>query len=212
MEHVSSAAFDDEVLGAPVPVVLEFSATWCGPCKQLAPTLELLSAEYGSGVRFLMVDIDSEPSLAERYGVQGVPQVFFISGGQVKDRVVGVRSAAQLRGCIDPLLGVPVVAVPEAAGPFEDVLAQLRSLTAEQWATVAARVVPWVERNGAAPVPSPGAGPPIEAGQRIAEQAPGDGASISLRVAAVHLLFAQLDAGQAPDVFEGIIDSRHGPG
>ncbi len=89
---VKDETFDEEVLRAAKPVLVDFSATWCGPCKKLEPIVHELAAEYGDRVKVVKVDVDHAPGAAARFGVLSVPTLLFFRDGQVKDQVVGVLS------------------------------------------------------------------------------------------------------------------------
>ena len=107
MSHVIEANdgnFDGEVLQSTVPVLVDFSATWCGPCKKLAPIVQELAAEYQGRLKVVKVDIDSARTTAAKFGVMSVPTVFLFKDGQVKDQVVGLRAKSDLAQKIDAVL------------------------------------------------------------------------------------------------------------
>lgn len=87
----------DEVIGAsPVPVLVEFGAEWCPPCKAMAPVLADLASEYGDRLRVLTVDADAEPALTARYDVVGLPTLLVFRDGDVVGRMVGARGKGRL--------------------------------------------------------------------------------------------------------------------
>ena len=96
--------FDGEVLQAAEPVLVDFSATWCGPCKKLEPIVKELAADYAGRLKVVKVDIDAARATAEKFGVMSVPTVFLFKAGQVKDQVVGLRSKSDLADKIDAVL------------------------------------------------------------------------------------------------------------
>jgi thioredoxin 1 len=95
------ASFDREVLGAAKTVLVEFGATWCGPCRALAPVVQALAEERAESLEVGEVDVDASPSLATRFGVRGVPTLLVFEGGKERARHVGVTSRAKLAEMID---------------------------------------------------------------------------------------------------------------
>ena len=93
--HVTTADFEDQVLLSDQPVIVDFYADWCGPCKMLSPVLEQLAAEH-SDVKIAKVNVDEEPALAERYRVRGIPYVALFKDGKLASQVVGYRPKAAL--------------------------------------------------------------------------------------------------------------------
>jgi thioredoxin 1 len=90
VREVTDSTFGQEVLGAERPVVVDFWAPWCGPCRAVAPILEQLAASQDR-VEFVKVDIDQSPSYASRYGVLSIPTTILFEGGEAKETVIGAR-------------------------------------------------------------------------------------------------------------------------
>ena len=93
--QVTTATFEDQVLSADQPVIVDFYADWCGPCKMLTPVLEQLAGEH-TEVKITKVNVDEEPALAERYRVRGIPYVALFRDGKLASQVVGYKPKAML--------------------------------------------------------------------------------------------------------------------
>ncbi len=102
--HVNDNEFENTVLKSITPVVVDFWAPWCGPCKMIAPVLEKLSAEYDGKITIAKVNTDDNPEWAMKYGVQGIPTLLFVNQGQVKDRIVGAIPAQVIKTKVEGLL------------------------------------------------------------------------------------------------------------
>ena len=92
IREVSDASFEDEVLRAPRPVVVDFWAPWCGPCRAVEPIFGQLAAEHAGRVDFVRLDLDANPVFASRYGVLSLPTAILFEGGEAREGVVGARS------------------------------------------------------------------------------------------------------------------------
>jgi thioredoxin 1 len=98
---VTDATFDAEVRNSDVPVVVDFWAEWCGPCKMIGPALEELSDEYAGRVKIVKVNVDENPSAPAQMGVRGIPALFLFKDGQVVSNKVGAAPKAALKSWID---------------------------------------------------------------------------------------------------------------
>jgi thioredoxin 1 len=105
VQNLTDANFKSEVLDSSIPVLVDFSATWCGPCKQLAPVVEELAREYAGKLKVVAVDVDQARETAVQYGIMSVPTLMFFRGGQLKDQMMGAASKAALKERIAKVLG-----------------------------------------------------------------------------------------------------------
>ena len=101
MKQIDSKQFQQEVLESKLPVLVDFSATWCGPCQMIGPVLEQLSAEYEGKAKILKVDIDASQDLAMKYQIMSVPNMIIFKNGQPVDAVVGAVPPAYLKEKLD---------------------------------------------------------------------------------------------------------------
>ncbi|MBC8413136.1 MAG: thioredoxin [Nitrospira sp.] len=102
---VTTDSFEEDVVKSSVVTMVDFWATWCGPCKIIAPVVEELAKEYGEKVNFTKVNTDENPDLASKYKIRGIPTLMFFKNGEILDQVVGAVPKAQLKSKIDSLLG-----------------------------------------------------------------------------------------------------------
>ena len=93
---LSSATFDETVTGATKPVLVDFWAEWCGPCKMIAPVLDELAGEHGDSITFTKLNVDEAPDVARRQGVMSIPTLIVFKEGQPAKRIVGAKSKAAL--------------------------------------------------------------------------------------------------------------------
>lgn len=104
MKQVKTNEFQQEVLESKVPVLVDFSATWCGPCQMMGPVLEQMAAEYEGKAKIVKVDIDESMELAQKYQIMSVPNMIIFKDGAPKDAVVGAVPAVYLKEKLDKYL------------------------------------------------------------------------------------------------------------
>jgi thioredoxin 2 len=102
--EVTDATYATEVLGSPIPVLLDCWAAWCGPCRAVAPSIERLAAEYAGRAKVGKLDVDANPRTAEMLGVRGIPALFFVAGGRVVDQLVGAHPFAAIEAKLNDVL------------------------------------------------------------------------------------------------------------
>jgi thioredoxin 1 len=107
--EVTTGSFSEEVLNAEQPILVEFGADWCPPCKMLAPILDDLARKYEGKMRIATVDADTDPQLIETYGVMGLPTLILFREGQAVQRVVGYQPRERLEAALLPHLATETV-------------------------------------------------------------------------------------------------------
>ena len=98
---LTESNFEEEVLKSPVPMLVDFWAEWCGPCKQIAPMLDELAGEYDGKARIGKVNIDEFQGLAAQYGIRAIPTLLLFKDGKVEDQIVGMRSKRDFKIKLD---------------------------------------------------------------------------------------------------------------
>ena len=101
VEAATDATFEEKVLKAETPVLVDFTATWCGPCKAMAPAIEDLAREYEGEVAVYLLDIDANPETTRKHGVMGVPTFMVFNRGEVTDRFTGSMSRSKLAAALE---------------------------------------------------------------------------------------------------------------
>lgn len=96
VNEVSDSSFEAEVLQSPLPVLVDFWAPWCGPCKAIAPVVAELAKEYAGRLKVVKINVDDHPQTPSRYGVRGIPNLILFKAGQVRDQIVGAVPKAHL--------------------------------------------------------------------------------------------------------------------
>lgn len=99
--HFSDSNFKKDVLESELPVLVDFWANWCSPCKMIAPTVELLANEYAGKMKIGKLDVDSNPKSATQYGVMSIPTLIFFKGGKIMDQVTGALNKSALKQKIE---------------------------------------------------------------------------------------------------------------
>ncbi|MFT5709632.1 MAG: thioredoxin 1 [Halioglobus sp.] len=102
--HVSDSTFDAEVLNSDIPVLVDFWAEWCGPCKMIAPVLDEIAEEYAGKLKICKVDVDSNPDIPPKFGIRGIPTLIVFKGGNVEATKVGALSKTQLSEFVKELV------------------------------------------------------------------------------------------------------------
>ena len=109
---VTDQSFEQEVLKSDSPVLVDFWATWCGPCRMVAPVLEEVASEQGDKIRIAKLDVDANPITAGRFGVRAIPTMILFKNGREADRIVGYHPKPQLMQKLTPHLAAAVPAAP----------------------------------------------------------------------------------------------------
>lgn len=101
VKEVNDESFEKEVLGAEKPVLVDYWAEWCAPCRMMMPTIEAVAEQYEGKVSVVKVNVDENPSTAQRYGIKGIPTLILFNGGREAERIVGATSRESLSRLLD---------------------------------------------------------------------------------------------------------------
>lgn len=104
VRQISDASFDSDVLQADMPVLIDFWAPWCGPCKAIAPVVEELAGEYDGRLKVVKMNVDDNPQTPAQYGVRGIPNLILFKSGEVKQQIVGAVPKGHLVKAIDEVV------------------------------------------------------------------------------------------------------------
>ncbi|HVN29780.1 MAG TPA: thioredoxin [Candidatus Binataceae bacterium] len=99
--HVTDATFEQEVLKSDKPVLIDFWAPWCAPCRAIAPSIDELANEYDGRLKVVKINVDDNPQTPARFGVRGIPNLIIVKGGQVKEQIVGAVPKNTLVRAVD---------------------------------------------------------------------------------------------------------------
>ncbi len=102
--EVTDATFEQEVINSDLPVIVDFWAVWCGPCKMIAPIMEDISQEYDGKIKVAKVDVDNNPNIAVKYGIRSIPTVMIFQDGKVKEQVIGAYPKAHFVDKVENIL------------------------------------------------------------------------------------------------------------
>src|SRR5437016_7008101 len=105
--NINEASFERAVIQSPIPVVVDFWAAWCGPCKMIAPVLNEIAKESGDRFRIAKVNIDDDPALMQRFQIRGVPTLLFFHGGELRDQIIGLAGKKAIVGKLKALAAQP---------------------------------------------------------------------------------------------------------
>lgn len=104
VEHLVDSNFNEKVLNSEKPVLVDFFATWCGPCKMLGPIIEKVGEEANGKYDVYKVDVDQSPATAQKYGIMSIPTVILFKNGEVAEKIVGLTNKAKLEDALNKLV------------------------------------------------------------------------------------------------------------
>jgi thioredoxin 1 len=110
VSEVSDSSFEADVLKSDRPVLVDFWAAWCAPCRMLAPTVEAVAEKYAGSARVVKLNVDDNPSVSQRYGIKGIPTLILFKNGREEERVVGATSEAAISRILDKHVGAATAA------------------------------------------------------------------------------------------------------
>jgi thioredoxin 1 len=119
--ETSDATFDEDVLSAPLPVLVDFWATWCGPCRALAPTLDRIAQKYAGRLTIVKLDVDKNPDARRRYNVRNVPRMILFKDGREVSALLGAHPQQRIEQMVDAHVAPIVQAVPPSPPAPEDI-------------------------------------------------------------------------------------------
>jgi thioredoxin 1 len=99
--HLTDATFDQEVIKSSTPVLVDFWAAWCGPCRMVAPIIEELAQDYSGKIKFAKLDVDANPAKAGQYGIRSIPTMAIFKNGQIVDTIIGARPKSDIASHLD---------------------------------------------------------------------------------------------------------------
>ena len=102
--HVNDKSFTSEVINSDLPVLVDFWATWCGPCRSISPIIEELAKEFSGRMKVTKLNVDESPATPSQYGVRGIPTLILFKGGKIFDQIVGAVPKARLKAMIEKAL------------------------------------------------------------------------------------------------------------
>ena len=110
VKETSDSTFENDVLKSDQPVLIDFWAAWCAPCRMLAPTVEAVAEKYAGKARVVKLNVDDNPSISQRYGIKGIPTLILFKNGHEEERVVGATSEAAISRMIEKHIGAATAA------------------------------------------------------------------------------------------------------